>query len=267
MNDRQQNSSGQFDLSGKVCVIVGGTGLIGSEVSRRTAALGGVAVIVARNEEKGRALVQEIKESGGDAAFEQCDVSEYAAVVKLVERISERHGRVDGLVIATHFGTGKPGLSPLEVEEKDFLEYLGRNVGSPFFIAREFIKKMSTQKSSSVVFVSSIYGITAPKFEIYEGTHQTVRAEYAAAKAALVQLTVFLAKFAAPLGVRVNAVSPGAVKNTQTNSVILAYEKQVPLGQRMATPEDISGALTFLLSDASSYITGQNIVIDGGWTL
>lgn len=267
MNDTQKSSSNQSDLSRKVCVIVGGTGLIGSEVSRQCAALGGTAIIVAREEERGEALVQEIKENGGEAAFEQCDVTEYTAVVKLVERISDRYGRIDGLVVATHFGTGKPGLSPLEVEEKDFLEYLGRNVGSPFFIAREFIKKMSAQRSGSVVFISSIYGVAAPKFEIYEGTNQTVRAEYAAAKAALIQLTVFLAKFAAPFGVRVNAVSPGAVKNTQTASVVEAYEKQVPLGKRMATPEDISGALTFLLSDASSYITGQNIVIDGGWTL
>jgi NAD(P)-dependent dehydrogenase (short-subunit alcohol dehydrogenase family) len=254
-------------LKGKVCVIVGGTGLIGSEISREAAAGGAQVVIVARDSDKGNSLLQEITAAQGVAFFEQCDVTSYPNVVSLVEKISKQFGRVDGVVIATHFGTGKPGVSPLEVEEKDFLEYLGKNIGAPFFVAREFAKKMVEQKSGSIVFLSSIYGVKAPDFKIFAGTNQTVRAEYAASKAALISLTQFLAKYLGPHGVRVNALSPGAVKNAQAPSVVSAYEAGVPLESRMASPKDIAPAALYLLSDGSSYVTGQNIIIDGGWTL
>ena len=100
----------------------------------------------------------------------------------------------------------------LEVPYSDFLEYLGMHVGGPFLAAREFAKKMIKQKSGSIVFMGSIYGGTAPRFEIYEGTSQTVRAEYAAAKAALVHLARFLAKYLGPHGIRVNVLSPGLCK-------------------------------------------------------
>jgi len=256
-----------FGLAGKVCVIIGGSGLIGSEFSRLCAAEGAKVVIVGRDQKKGEALAKQIEKKGGIAVFERCDVTDQASVEALVSRVYKRFKRVDGLVNSAHFGTGQPGKSLLEVEQADFLAYLDRNVGGPFLVAREFAKKMKIQKSGSIVFMSSIYGTVPPRFEIFEGTNQTVRAEYAAAKAALIQLARFFAKDLGRWGVRVNVISPGAVKNQQAPSVRVAYESQVPLGKRMARPDDISPTLVFLFSEASKYITGQNIIVDGGWTL
>jgi len=260
-------SQNTFDLTGKVCVVIGGAGLIGSDFSRRCAAHGAVVVVVERDIKKGETLVKKIKADGGKAFFEHCDTTEETSVRSLVERVWKRFGKVDGLVNTAHFGTGHPGKSITEVAYPDFLDYLGRHIGGPFLATREFAKRMMKQKSGSIVFMASIYGVKAPRFEIYKGTPMTVRAEYAIAKSGLIHLVQFLAKVLGPHGIRVNAISPGGVFDNQNPSFVKNYNKHAVLGNRMATPEDISPALVFLLSDASKYITGQNIVIDGGWTL
>jgi NAD(P)-dependent dehydrogenase (short-subunit alcohol dehydrogenase family) len=256
-----------FDLKGKVCVIIGGAGLIGSEFSRLCALQGAVVVVVERNEKKGHALAKKITQAGGKAFFEVCDTTKEDSVISLVRRIYTKFKRVDGLVNTAHFGTGHPGESITKVKYADFLDYLDRHVGGPFLATREFAKRMMKQKSGSIVFMSSIYGVKAPRFEIYKGTPMTVRAEYAIAKGGLVHLVHFLAKVLGPYGIRVNAIAPGGVFDNQNPSFVREYTKYAVLGKRMAQPDDLAPALVYLLSDASKYTTGQNIVIDGGWTL
>jgi NAD(P)-dependent dehydrogenase (short-subunit alcohol dehydrogenase family) len=263
----KKNLKNAFDLTGKVCVIIGGAGLIGSDFSRRCAAHGATVVVVERNIKKGEALVRKIKKEGGKAFFEHCDTTEEASVVSLVGRVWKRYKRVDGLVNTAHFGTGHPGKSITEVAYPDFLDYLDKHVGGPFLATREFAKKMIKQKSGSIVFMASIYGVKAPRFEIYKGTHMTVRAEYAIAKSGLIHLTHFLAKVLGPHGIRVNTISPGGVFANQAPSFVKKYVQHAVLSNRMADPDDLSPTLIYLLSDASKYITGQNIIVDGGWTL
>ena len=124
---------------------------------------------------------------------------------------------------------------------------------------------MKNKNHGSIVNMASVYGIVGPDFSVYEGTEMTMPAAYAAIKGGIVNFTRYLSSYFGKNNIRVNAVSPGGVFNNQPNQFVENYIRKVPL-QRMAKPDDISPAVVFLLSDDSSYITGQNIAIDGGWT-
>ena len=126
---------------------------------------------------------------------------------------------------------------------------------------------MIKQNYGNIVNTASIYGFSAPKFEIYEGTDMTMPVEYAAIKGAIINLTKYLASYLGKYNIRVNSISPGGVFNNQPESFVKRYSEKVVLGKRMANTDDIVGVLISLLSDASKYITGQNIVVDGGWSL
>jgi NAD(P)-dependent dehydrogenase (short-subunit alcohol dehydrogenase family) len=135
-----------------------------------------------------------------------------------------------------------------------------------FLCSRIALEQMRKQRSGSLVNMSSIYGHLGPDFGVYDGTDMTMPAAYSAIKGAITNFTRYLASYYGKSNVRVNSISPGGVFANQPESFVSAYEKKVPLG-RMATPKDIVAAVHFLLSDESSYITGQNLVVDGGWSI
>ena len=254
-------------LLGKVCVVVGGTGLVGKDISRKCGEQGAQVVIVGRDEEKGKSLVSELEQTGSTARFISCDVTNESEVISMVERVQKQYGRIDGLVVATHLTNSKQGKSLFDTEYADFISYMDMHLGSAFLLVREVGQKMTDQQSGSIVLLGSIYGTTAPRFEIFEGTTQTVRPEYAMAKGALTSFMTYCAKYLGTHGIRVNTVSPGAVKRESGESVVPGYLKHVLVEKRLAEPEDISPLVSLLLSDTSSYITGQNIMVDGGWSL
>ena len=134
-------------------------------------------------------------------------------------------------------------------------------------MTKEISKVMRKQNYGNIVNIASIYGFSAPKFEIYERTDMTIPVEYAAIKGAIINLTKYLASYLGRYNIRVNAISPGGVFNNQPENFVKKYSDKVILGKRMANTDDVVGVLLFLLSDASKYITGQNIVVDGGFTL
>jgi len=123
------------------------------------------------------------------------------------------------------------------------------------------------QNYGNIIFMASIYGFSAPKFEIYEGTEMTMPVEYAVIKGGIINLTKYLASYLGKYNIRVNAISPGGVFNNQPKEFVEKYCKYVKLGNKMANVNDLTGVLIFLVSNASKYITGQNIVADGGWSL
>ena len=126
---------------------------------------------------------------------------------------------------------------------------------------------MVRQKSGVIVNIASIYGFMAPRFELYENTGFTSPVEYSAIKGGLLTLTKYLASYLGKHDIRVNAISPGGVHNNQPESFVTQYSEKTVIGRGMADADDLTGALVFLLSDASKYITGQNIVVDGGWSI
>ena len=134
-------------------------------------------------------------------------------------------------------------------------------------MSREISRVMVNQKSGVIVNIASIYGFMAPRFELYENASFTSPVEYSAIKGGLLSLTKYLASYLGKHDIRVNAISPGGVYDNQPESFVTQYSKKTVIGNRMAESDDLTGALVFLLSNASKYITGQNIVVDGGWSI
>lgn len=246
-----------MDLSGKKVVIIGGAGLIGAAFSRACVKAGARVTIADSNTEKGQALADELS-----AAFFRVDVADPASVASLAQHL----GDVDGVVNAAYPKTAQFGTPFEKGDVSDMLENLNLHIGACLSIAKIFPAVM--KKGGSIVFLGSIYGVTAPRPEMYVGTAMIgIPPEYTAAKAGIIALARHFAKLFGKDGIRVNAISPGGIFDGQPESFVTEYSKHLAIGQGLLSAEDISGAAVFLLSDSSRSITGQNIVIDAGWTL
>ena len=181
--------------------------------------------------------------------------------------IIERNYRLDGMVNLAYPKSPNYGKRLEQVDADQMNQNLTMQLGSTFAICKAVCDMMTGNKGGgAIVTFGSTYGIQAPDFTVYEGTEMTSPVEYAAIKGGVLNLTRYLASYYGPEGVRVNAVSPGGVFDDQDPRFVRQYEERVPLG-RMAEPEDIAGAVRFLLSDEAAYITGHNLVVDGGWTI
>jgi NAD(P)-dependent dehydrogenase (short-subunit alcohol dehydrogenase family) len=152
------------------------------------------------------------------------------------------------------------------VEYEDFCANLSMHLGGYFLCAQQFADYFKRQRSGNIVNLSSIYGVVAPRFEIYEGTDMTMPVEYAAIKSGVIHLTRYMAAYLGPFGIRVNALSPGGIKADQPQRFQEQYRKETA-GKGLLDASDLAGALVFLLSDASRHITGQNLIVDDGFTL
>ena len=185
----------------------------------------------------------------------------------MIEAIRDRHRTIDGLVNNAYPRNKNYGRKFEDVTYEDFCENLNLHLGGYFLMSQEVSRVMVTQKRGVIVNIASIYGFMAPRFELYENTGFTSPVEYSAIKGGLLTLTKYLASYLGKHDIRVNAVSPGGVHDNQSESFVARYSKKAIIGNRMAEPDDLTGAVVFLLSDASRYITGQNIVVDGGWSI
>ena len=152
------------------------------------------------------------------------------------------------------------------MEYEDFCENVSVHLGGYFLTSQQFAKYFAETGCGNIINISSVYGVIAPKFEIYKDTPMTMPVEYAAIKSALIHLTKYMAKYLKDKNVRVNCISPGGILDKQPESFLEQYKSNC-LSKGMLDPEDIMGALVFLLSDASKFINGQNIIVDDGFTL
>lgn len=246
------------DLKGKNVVIIGGAGLLGSAFSRACAKEGAAVVVADIDEKKGAALAEEIF-----GTFEKVDISDSASVTALAKKLDI----VDGVVNAAYPKTKNFGKHFKDAVVEDMLADLSLHIGGCLAIAKAFAPKMESQKSGSIVFMGSIYGIVAPRFQIYEGTSMTIPAEYAAIKGGVIALTRYFASLFGQSGIRVNVISPGGIADGQSANFVKEYSKHLKIGGGLLAAEDISGAVIYLLSNASKQMTGQNLVVDGGWSL
>lgn len=272
------SSLSRFDLTGQVCLVTGGAGLIGSAFSRVLASSGATVVIVDMDEIHGAAVAHEINQDirEGAAYYQKCDITSEKDIQKLLDEVLERFEHIDALVNNAFPRNKNWGKLFEDVTYADFCEHLDMHIGGYFLMTKEVAIIMETQKRGAIVNLSSIYGVVAPKFSIYEGAvysvddkskPMTTPVEYSAIKGAVVNLTKYWASYLGQYNIRVNAISPGGVFDHQPDSFVQKYSERVPLGKRMANVEDLTGVLVFLLSDAARYMTGQNIIVDGGWTL
>lgn len=267
-----------FRLDGRVAVVTGGAGLYGSVIATALAEAGATVVIASRNLAKCEEQAARLRDGGYRALAMPLDLTDDDSVVALKDRIVAECGHVDILfnnAAGRAAGTAEEQMKQKFAATRFAMDEMTRaqwetamavNASGLFVCSQVFAEQMKAQgKGGSIVNISSIYGMVGPTFPIYEGTQMTVPPDYAFAKGGIINFTRYLATWYAPYGIRVNCISPGGYYAGQPETFVRNYEQRVPLG-RMARWNDLKGAAVFLASDASQYVTGQNLAVDGGWT-
>ncbi len=272
----------KFDLAGKNALVVGGRGFLGRRFSAALAEFG-AKVYSSDLPEPSLAAARDHSTIASEQTIEQfnCDVTDPESVRQMVEQVSSAATRIDVLVYSV---TAKPKdfyVPFTECSLEGWQLVLRAELDGLFLIAQSVGKIMERAGAGSMIFLSSIYGIVGNDQHIYEGSNlrelylgdntsetKQVYAHpvYAAAKGAVISLTRFLAAYWGDNNIRVNCISPGGLAHPGENEEFLKrYSARVPLG-RKGVLDDVSGAVVYLASDASSYVTGHNLVVDGGWT-
>jgi NAD(P)-dependent dehydrogenase (short-subunit alcohol dehydrogenase family) len=253
-----------FDLSGKVAVVTGGAGLIGSSLCDGLAAHSATVVLVDIDEDAAAKVANAID---GDIVVKRVDINSEPDVEALFESVVSHFGSVDILVNSAYPRNKNYGEQYENVSLSDWQENILLNLNSYYLTCKKASEIMKQQESGgSIINLGSIYGAQAPDFNVYSGTEMTSPVEYAAIKGAIINFTRYLASYLGEDGIRANVLSPGGVFNNQDDTFVEQYEANTPLS-RMAEPTDLKGPVVFLSADCSRYMTGQNLIIDGGWTI
>ena len=255
-------------LKNKVVVITGGAGLIGKAFVKAVAQNGGVAIIADINEELGQRAKDELSKelNSSNIDFVKLDITSKESLQSCVRHLHDKYGKIDVLVNNAYPRNKNYGKRFFDVEHDDFVQNMGLNLGGYFTSSQQFAIYFKTQGHGHIINISSIYGVIAPKFELYEETDMTMPVEYAAIKSGLIHLTKYMAKYFKGLNIRVNAISPGGVFDNQNETFVQKYKEQC-LNKGMLNTQDLSGTLLYLISDMSQYVNGQNIIVDDGFTL
>ncbi len=254
-------------LSKKVIVVTGGAGLIGKAFVETIVANNGIAVIADINKDaKNTCDKLKLKLSTENIDFIQLDITNKSSLLHCIDELNQKYGRIDALVNNAYPRNKNYGRDFFDVEYEDFSENLSLNLGGYFLASQQFSQYFIKQGYGNIVNISSIYGVIAPKFSIYDGTKMTMAVEYAAIKSALIHLTKFLAKYLKGKNIRVNTLSPGGIFDYQDEKFLEAYKKEC-LNKGMLNQNDLCGTLVYLLSDLSEYVNGQNILVDDGFCL
>ncbi|MDR1475659.1 MAG: SDR family oxidoreductase [Holosporales bacterium] len=240
-------------LSNKIIVVVGGGGLIGKYVVENIKNKSGICInldITARDNLENGSL--------------RCDVNSYDSVESCILRVVSKFGKLDGLVNVAYPKTKDFCGKFEDISIESWKQNIDFQLNSAFVTCFVALRIMKEQKFGSIVNFGSIYGVVGNDFNIYEHTNMCPHAAYTAIKGGVISFTRYLASYFGKSGIRVNCVSPGGVFDNQAPVFVQNYSKKCPLG-KMARPEEIAPAVSFLLSDEASYITGHNLMVDGGW--
>jgi NAD(P)-dependent dehydrogenase (short-subunit alcohol dehydrogenase family) len=265
-------TSDLFSLSGKVVLVTGGAGLLGQVFCQAFADSEAQVAVVDIDQPAAKSLADDVsKKSGQKVSGFGCDITSPESVAQMVAAVVSDFGRIDVLVnnAASKGSNLDEFFKPFEEYSlRTWREVMSVNIDGLFLVAQAIGKQMKLQGGGSIIQTSSIYGILAPDQRIYEGSEYNGRpinspAVYSASKAAVVGLTSYLSTYWADSGIRVNSLTPGGISSGQNKTFDDKYSNRVPLG-RMGKASELTGALIYLASDASSYVTGQNLIVDGG---
>lgn len=263
-----------FRLDGRVAVVTGGAGLLGREFCQTLAEAGAVVVIADINIEAAERQARALEARSFDALAVQTDVTNTASVQRMVAETIKVYGRLDILVnnavLDPKFDPQHGGHTnsfeefPLEA----WNQALAVNLTGMFLCCQSAVRPMLEQGKGTIINLSSIYGLTGPDQRMYARPGQPAQYKpvyYPVTKSGVIGLTRYLATYYAGVNIRANTLSPGGVYNDHDDDFVQAYSAKTVLG-RMAQKDDMNGALLFLASDASAYMTGANLVVDGGWS-
>ncbi len=267
----------KFSMSGKTAVVTGACGLLGNEFSKTLAQAGATVVAADINLAKAERVAEAIRQFGGEAIACPLDVTNPESVNAMIQMAVSETGRVDALVCSAAMDPkfdGSQGKHSNSFENFPLSQWqaaLDVNLTGLFLCAQAAAKPMVRQNSGVIINICSTYGLVGPDQRLYERPGQTEATRqykpvyYSVTKAGVLGLTRYLATYYAGTGIRANSLTPGGVFNHHDDEFIKQYSARTVLG-RMANIDELSGALLFLASDASTYMTGSNLVVDGGWT-
>jgi NAD(P)-dependent dehydrogenase (short-subunit alcohol dehydrogenase family) len=257
-----------MDLHGRVALVTGGAGYLGQAYCEALAELGAEVCILDVSADRGQRRAEELsKQFGTRFSAVAADISSEDQVASAIDQALAVHGHLDILVNNAAYPPNNLAEDGRPLREQSLVQWqanLDVMLTGTFLVTRACVPHLGRAAHGAVVNVASIYGLVGPDMNLYESTDMGNPAHYAAAKGGIVQLTRYLATTLAPT-IRVNCIAPGGIWRNQPESFIQRYCARTPMG-RMATEGDLKGALGFLASDLSEYVTGQVIAVDGGWT-
>lgn len=259
-----------LDLDGQVAIVTGGPGQLGSQMCDALAELGAHVVVVSRTKAECEKKARELTEKHQEALPVPADVTDEAAVDEMVETVLDHFGQIDIVVNNAYSGAA---ASFEEMTADEFRSAFDGAALSTFLCSRAAIETMRDRGTGSIINISSIYGLVAPDHRIYGDSGLDNPCNYGPAKAGVVQLTRWMAAKFGSDGIRVNCVTPGGFYNEDHEDkpdyeevFVENYRYRTPLG-RMGDETDLKGAVALLASDAGKWVTGENLVVDGGWTV
>lgn len=275
-DDERQKVSDQkkhlFSLTGKVAVVTGGAGLLGQVFCQALVTAGANVAIIDLDKQAADKTAATIKKAETQKVIAvECDITSPESVSVMVKTVVTQLGGIDILLnnAASKGSNLDQFFAPFEnYSLQAWREVMAVNIDGLFLVAQSVGSQMKKQGGGSIIQVSSIYGVVAPDQRIYQGSEYNGRAintpaVYSVSKAAVLGLTSYLSTYWADSKIRVNTLTPGGIASGQNSEFNQKYSNRVPLG-RMGEASELTGALIYLASDASSYVTGQNIIVDGG---
>jgi NAD(P)-dependent dehydrogenase (short-subunit alcohol dehydrogenase family) len=253
----------RFSLRGRLALVTGGAGpKFGSSITEALVEAGATLVTASRSLQRNRAFADQLQRQGYEAYGMELNITDVKSIQRLHDYVLERFGRLDVLVNSALI----PVTGSFERQNyEDWLTSAKGDMAGLFAMCKAFIPDMVRQKKGSIINIASIYGVVANEPSLYEGTDMVQPPHYTFVKAGMINFTRYIANYFGKQGVRANCISPGGYFANQPEQFVRRYCTRVPIG-RMAENEDIKGAIVFLASDASEYVTGINLSVDGGWT-
>lgn len=264
-----RNAKELFSLQDKVAIVTGGRGLYGASISAGLCEMGATVIIASRNGEKCEAYARGLREQGYQAWGMALDLGDDGSIERFVDAAYQRFGRFDVLV---NNAVDRSNLTSLNDATREKLQSsMNTNLNGQLLLSQAVLKYMIPAKSGSIINISSMRGLDCPHFPLYPEGWGDQPVNYTTEKWAMVGMTKYMAGRYGKYGIRVNCVapggySPGLAEDPAKKPFVDAYVANCPL-QRWANEDDIKGPVVFLASEASGYVTGATIVMDGGWTI
>ena len=255
----------KFELKMKTSVVTGGAGLIGKKVVIALAEAKSTVIIADSNKKEGKKLEKKLLDKGLDVSYRHLDITSKESINELVNYCDNKYGSINIWVNLAYPRTPDWGDKFEKIKYESWAKNVDMHMNGYFLCCQIIAEYMKQKEEGVIINYGSTYGLVGPKFHIYKGTEMTTPAAYSAIKGGIINFTRYLATYYGPYNVRVNAICPGGVFDKQDKNFVKRYSENTPLG-RMALPEEIAGPTLFLVSDAASYITGQVLMVDGGWT-
>ncbi|MDF2721081.1 MAG: short-chain dehydrogenase/reductase [Paenibacillus sp.] len=263
------NVMSMFRLDGKVAVVTGGSGLYGAHISEALCEAGATVLIASRNLASCEETAGKLRDSGYRADAMQLDLADESSIESFVQQAKAEYGGIDILINNSVSRTGLNDIEKTTAEGWSAAQQV--NGLGLMLMSKAVVAQMRERGGGNMINISSIQGILGPHFPVYGDTGMSSGIEYTYAKWGMVGMTKWLANYYGKYNIRVNCISPGGYNPVGTTREITAetflrnYIERTPLG-RMADDSDIKGAVVYLASEASRYVTGHNLVVDGGWS-